>query len=71
MPVDVRDLGEACQAGPEEMNWNLVYLEKCEYIELGKSIPFPPHVASMISLTARGIDLVEDPAALKRKFQVS
>jgi len=69
-PVDVRELEESCDTGPEEMNWNLIYLEKCEYIELGKSVPFPPHVASMITLTAKGIDLIEDRAALKKRFQI-
>lgn len=69
-PVDVRQLEDACETNPEDMNWNLVYLEKCEYVELGKSVVFPPYVAAMVSLTVKGIDLVEDPEALKKRFQV-
>jgi hypothetical protein len=69
-PVDVRQLEESCETNPENMNWNLVYLEKCGYVELGKSIPFPPYVTSMITLTVKGIDLIEDPDALKKRFQI-
>ncbi|MEW6076282.1 MAG: hypothetical protein AB1724_00575 [Thermodesulfobacteriota bacterium] len=68
--VDIRELEESCGTSPEEMNWNLIYLEKCEYIELGKSVLFPPYVATMITLTVKGIDLVEDAEALKKRFGI-
>ena len=69
--VDIRELEEACDTSPDEINWNLIYLEKCEYVELGKSVPFPPYVATMITLTVKGIDLVEDSVKLKKRFQIS
>ena len=51
-----------------ELNWNIVYLEKCGYVELGKSIDAPPYIASSATITAQGIDLVEDENGFNRRF---
>ncbi len=66
--IDVRDIEEHCSTTHEELNWNLVYLEKRGYVELGKSIDFPPYVAASVTITAEGIDLVEDPVDFKKRF---
>jgi hypothetical protein len=46
----------------------MVYLEKCGYVELGKSVEAPPYVASTATLTAAGIDLIEDGDEFDRRF---
>jgi hypothetical protein len=66
--VELKQIEEGCQSDAKALNWNLVYLEKCGFVELGKSIECPPYIASSATLTARGIDLIEDPAAFKRLF---
>ena len=66
--VELRQIEEDCHTSTSEVNWNLVYLEKCGFVELGKSIECPPYVASSVSLTAHGIDLVEDEIEFKRRF---
>lgn len=70
-PVDIRQLEDACQTTPEELNWNLAYLEKKGYVELGKSIDFPPYITAMVTITATGIDLVEDESRFKADFHQS
>ena len=54
---------EVCRTDAKELNWNLVYLEKCGYLELGRSYDSPPFIACSVALTARGIDLVENDEA--------
>jgi hypothetical protein len=66
--VELKQLGEDCGVEPKELNWNLVYLEKCGYVELGKSVQCPPFVAASVTLTAEGIDLVEDAGRFERRF---
>jgi hypothetical protein len=66
--VELRQLAENCRVSPKELNWNLVYLEKRGYVELGKSVECPPYVASTVSLTALGIELVEDSDEFDRRF---
>lgn len=51
---------ELCRTDAKELNWNLVYLEKCGYLELGRSFDNPPFIACSVALTAHGIDLVEN-----------
>ncbi|MDF1590880.1 MAG: hypothetical protein P1P89_05135 [Desulfobacterales bacterium] len=51
---------ELCRTDVKELNWNLVYLEKCGYLELGRSFESPPFIACSVALTAQGIDLVEN-----------
>jgi hypothetical protein len=62
---------EFCGASRREVNWNLVYLEKSGYLELNKTPDSYPHVASGAALTAKGIDLVENPAEFDRKFPMA
>ena len=66
--VEPRQLEEDCCVSVAEINWNMVYLEKCGLVELGKSIECPPYIASSISLTAGGIDLIEDDIEFNRRF---
>lgn len=66
--IELPQIESDCRTNAEELNWNLVYLEKCGYVELGKSVQSPPYIASSVSLTAGGIDLVEDVEAFDRRF---
>lgn len=68
-PIELGHLQDACGVGAKTLNWNMVYLEKCGYLELDKSGDCPPFVACTASLTAAGIDLVEDAAAFQRRFR--
>lgn len=62
---------DACGTDPQTLNWNLVYLEKNGWVELGKSIDAPPYIACSISISASGIDMVEDEAFFDAKFTPS
>jgi len=66
--IEPRQIEEDCQTNSKELNWNLVYLEKCGYVELGQSIEAPPYIACSASITAEGIDLVEDEDEFYRRF---
>ncbi len=59
--IELGEIAEFCQTSAEELNWNIVYLEKHGWVELAKSIPCPPYVACSAGLTASGIDLIEMP----------
>lgn len=67
--VDIRDLKEACQTEPKDLNWNLAYLEKKGLVALGRAEDFPPYIAALVDITAEGIDLVEDAPQLKEMFK--
>jgi len=58
--IELGEIAEFCQTSAEELNWNIVYLEKHGWVELAKSIPCPPYVACSAGLTASGIDLIEN-----------
>lgn len=62
------ELEHTCKTDSQTLNWNLVYLEKCGYLELGKSIENPPYITSSIGISAAGIDLVEDQSQLEDRF---
>lgn len=66
--VELPQIENDCGTNTEALNWNRVYLEKCGHIERGKSVQSPPHIASLVSLTADGIDLVENIEAFDRRF---
>jgi hypothetical protein len=66
--VELRQIAEDCQTDARELNWNIVYLEKCGYVELGRSSECPPYIAPSASITARGIDIVEDAGEFNRRF---
>jgi hypothetical protein len=67
-PVELHELEEECLTSREELNWNLVYLEKKGHLELGKSVEAPPYIACSVSITADGIDLLEDPGLFDELF---
>jgi len=67
-PLEIEMLVEHCQVDPKSLNWNIVYLEKCGFVELGKSVEMPPFVACTASITKKGIDLIEDADRFKRRF---
>jgi len=58
--AELRSIEEICCSNVMTLNWNLVYLDKCGYIELDKSQDCPPYISCTVSITAKGIDLVED-----------
>ena len=66
--AELRTIDETCQSDPEWLNWNIVYLEKCGYVELDKSMDCPPYVSCTAGITARGIDLVENFQKFDKKF---
>ncbi|MFC1489541.1 hypothetical protein ACFL6B_06850 [Thermodesulfobacteriota bacterium] len=66
--IELSQITEECHTDVRELNWNMVYLEKCGYVELGKSIECPPYIASSVTITANGIDLVEDENRFYRRF---
>ena len=68
--MEVRHMIESCETDPQSLNWNLVYLEKCGYIELDKSPDCPPYVTCTATITAGGIDLVEDEAKFSSRFSI-
>jgi len=66
--VELKQIDMECCVNPKELNWNIVYLEKCGYVELGKSHDSAPYVAPFATLTAAGIDLIEDEKRFNKKF---
>ena len=66
--VEPRQLEDDCCVGTAEINWNMVYLEKCGYIELGKSLDSPPFIACSAEITAKGIDLIENEDEFNTRF---
>lgn len=68
--MELGQLSEQCGAEAADLNWNLVYLEKCGLLELGRASDCPPYVSCTANLTAAGVDLVETPGALDEKFRL-
>ena len=66
--AELHTIDETCRSTPEPLNWNMVYLEKCGYVELDKSMDCPPYVSCTATITATGIDLVENPHKFEKKF---
>lgn len=66
--VELAQLLEDCQIDTETLNWNMVYLEKSGFVELSKSIDTPPYIACSASITAAGIDLIEDEDEFDNRF---
>jgi hypothetical protein len=65
---ELGQLADVCKAEPADLNWNIVYLEKCGLVELGRSSDCPPYVSCTATITAAGVDLVETPGAVDEKF---
>ena len=68
--MELRQIQESCQTTAQLLNWNMVYLEKCGYVELDRSPDCPPFIACSVSISAHGIDLVEDRNRLNSRFPV-
>ncbi|MBW1698578.1 MAG: hypothetical protein JRH18_11310 [Deltaproteobacteria bacterium] len=66
--MELGNLEQLCNTSAEELNWNLVYLEKCGLLELDKSPDCSPFVACSVWITAEGIDLVENTSGFNRRF---
>jgi len=66
--VELAQLLEDCRTDTETLNWNMVYLEKSGFVELSKSIDTPPYIACSASITAAGIDLIEDVDEFGNRF---
>lgn len=66
--IELSDIGEICEVAAKDLNWNIVYLEKCGYVELGRSTDSYPYVSCSAAITAGGIDLVENQAAFSKRF---
>ena len=66
--VELSQISEECHADAGELNWNIVYLEKCGYVELAKSFECLPFIAPSVTITARGIDVVEDKREFNSRF---
>ena len=52
----------------QTLNWNMVYLEMCGYVELGRGVEAWPYVACTAAITAAGIELVEDSRRFRARF---
>ena len=68
VPIEMEQLAEICEVSPKDLNWNMVYLEKCGFIELSKSYAAPPFIACSATITVEGVDLVEEAEAFNRRF---
>jgi hypothetical protein len=66
--IELSYLQDTCQGSAKEINWNLVYLEKRGLVELDKSLDCPPYISCSATLSANGIDLVEDEEKFDRLF---
>jgi hypothetical protein len=66
--IELGQLSDLCQANAADLNWNIVYLEKCGLVTLGRSSDCPPYVSCTANITATGVDLVETPGGLDKKF---
>lgn len=71
IPYGAMELGQLethCRTDTQTLNWNLVYLEMCGYVELGRGVEAWPHVAFSANITAAGIELVEDTRRFRARF---
>jgi hypothetical protein len=66
--MEFDQLAENCKSTPKELNWNIVYLEKRGLVEVIRSSDCQPYVACAASISAAGVDLVEDRYALDKQF---
>jgi hypothetical protein len=66
--VELRHVAETCSASAQELNWNIVYLEKKGWVCLSHDISCPPFVSCAVELTGAGIDLVENPVLFDTIF---
>jgi len=57
--MELRQLSEEFGIEPGDLNWNIVYLEKCGLVDLAKSYAQPPFVSPSAVITAGGIELID------------
>ena len=68
--LELQQLSETCQATAEDLNWNMVYLERSGLVDLIGPNDCPPFVACAACITVAGIDLIEDEAVFDKKFSI-
>jgi len=68
--VELAHIEDSCASDARELNWNMVYLEKCGYIEMNKSADCVTHVGFAAAITAAGIDLVENRSVFQNRFPI-
>jgi hypothetical protein len=68
--VELPEIEEKCNTDTKVLNWNIVYLEKCGYVELSRSHDCAPYIALSAAITAAGIDLIEDENRFKKRFSL-
>jgi hypothetical protein len=68
---ELNSLVDACHTDTKTLNWNLVYLDRCGYIELDKSQDCPPYISCSVSITPKGIDLIENNSEFDKRFQTN
>ena len=66
--IELRQLSDTCRVNAQDLNWNMAYLEKKGLINLNLAVDCPPFIACTASLTAAGIDLIEDVATFNAQF---
>jgi len=66
--VELSHIEESCETDAQELNWNMVYLEKCGYIEINKAADCVTHVGFTAAITAAGVDLVENRSDFENRF---
>jgi hypothetical protein len=66
--TELISLEDDCHTDSRTLNWNLVYLDQCGYIELDKSQECPPYISCTVAITAKGIDLVENKSRFNKLF---
>ena len=66
--IELREFENICDVNVKDLNWNMVYLEKCGYIELSKSSENLGYIAVSADISAKGIDLVENIDLFNQRF---
>ena len=66
--VELSHIEEMCETDASELNWNMVYLEKCGYIDINKAPDCVTHVGFTAAITSDGVDLVENRADFEHRF---
>ncbi len=66
--IELSQLTQSCNTTAQELNWNIVYLDKKKWVTLDSSTDCPPYVACTVGLTGAGIDLVENPETFSQQF---
>lgn len=68
--IELSQLAGECNAQPKELNWNIVYLEKSGFLELDRQATCQPFISCLATITAKGIDLIENKNLFNRRFNL-